>query len=55
MTPVLKVIDRICYGAAALAAVLLAVLFLLGITEIALRAAFQISLPFAVEYSGYLR
>ena len=54
MTRVLRTIDRICFGAAAAAAFLLAVLFVMGIAEIILRNAFQISLTFAVEYSGYL-
>ncbi len=54
MTAVLKIIDRVCLIAAAAAAVLLSVLFLLGLTEIILRSAFRISLPFAVEYAGYL-
>ena len=54
MTFVLKFIDRVCLFAAAAAAVLLSVLFFLGLTEIVLRSAFRISLPFAVEYAGYL-
>ena len=54
MTALLKIIDRICYYAAAVAAVFLAVLFVLGLSEIILRSAFRISLPFAVEYAGYL-
>ena len=54
MTTVLKFIDWVCLFAAAAAAVLLSVLFLLGLTEIILRSAFRVSLPFAVEYAGYL-
>ena len=54
MTLLLKFIDRICYGAAVAAATLLASLFILGFSEIVLRSAFRISLPFAVEYAGYL-
>ncbi len=54
MTAVLKVIDRICLAGAAAAAVLLSALFVLGFTEILLRSIFSISLPFAVEYAGYL-
>lgn len=50
----LILVDGLCSATAACAAVLLAVLFLLGITEIVLRSAFNISLPFAVEYAGYL-
>ena len=54
MTSVLKVIDRICLAGAAVAAVLLSALFLLSLSEILLRSVFRISLPFAVEYAGYL-
>ena len=54
MQAILKSIDRLCLGAAYGAAVLLAVLFLLGFSEIVLRSGFGISLPFSVEYSGYL-
>ena len=54
MSALLKAIDRICGVAAVAAAVLLAFLFLLGFSEIVLRSGFGISLPFAVEYSGYL-
>ncbi len=54
MNAILKGIDRICFLAAGVAAVLLGGLFVLGITEIILRSAFSISLPFSAEYSGYL-
>jgi TRAP-type C4-dicarboxylate transport system permease small subunit len=54
MTAVLHTIDRICLIAAAFAAILLAALFIMGFTEIILRNVFSISLPFAVEYAGYL-
>lgn len=54
MTPILKIIDRICFLAAAAAAFLLAALFVMGFSEIILRTAFRISLPFSVEYAGYL-
>lgn len=54
MTRLLSAIDRICSAAAAVAAVLLGILFLLGFAEIVLRSAFGISMPIAVEYSGYL-
>ncbi len=54
MTHVLKAIDRLCFAAAVLAAVLLALMFVLGISEIVLRSVFQISLPIVIEYSGYL-
>lgn len=54
MQSILKGIDRLCLGSAYVAAVLLAALFLLGITEIILRSGFGISLSFSVEYSGYL-
>ncbi len=54
MNFVLSAIDRICSAAAAVAAVLLGLLFALGFAEIVLRSGFGISLPIAVEYSGYL-
>lgn len=54
MTIVLRLIDRLCLWSAGVAAVLLAVLFVLGFAEIVLRSGFGISLPFVVEYSGYL-
>lgn len=54
MQAILKSIDRLCLGAAYVAAGLLAVLFLLGFAEIVLRSGFGISLSFSVEYSGYL-
>ena len=54
MNVMLSAIDRICSAAAAVAAVLLGLLFALGFAEIVLRSGFGISLPIAVEYSGYL-
>lgn len=54
MSLILRLIDRLCIFSASIAAVLLAVLFLMGFAEIFLRSAFGISLHFAVEYSGYL-
>ncbi len=54
MNVMLSAIDRICSAAAAVAAVLLGLLFTLGFAEIVLRSGFGISLPIAVEYSGYL-
>jgi len=54
MTQLLSLIDRLCFAAAVLAAVLLALMFVLGITEILLRSLFSISLPIVIEYSGYL-
>ncbi|MFL2771786.1 MAG: TRAP transporter small permease subunit [Rhodospirillaceae bacterium] len=54
MNRLLLLMDRLCFFGAAVAALLLAMLFFLGALEIVLRSAFQISLPFAVEYAGYL-
>ena len=54
MNSLLGLIDRTCFGAAVLAAVLLAAMFVLGISEIILRSMFQISLPIVIECSGYL-
>lgn len=53
MNTILKGIDRICGFAAGIAAVLLAALFVLGISEIILRSVFAISLSFSAEYAGY--
>ena len=46
--------DRLCALAAGLAAVSIALVFLLGIAEIAARALFSTSLGIALEFSGYL-
>lgn len=54
MKVVLKLIDRLCLYSAGVGALLLAALFVLGFAEIVLRSGFGISLPFVVEYSGYL-
>lgn len=54
MSFVLRLIDRLCLWSAGVAALLLAALFVLGFAEIILRSGFGISLPFVVEYSGYL-
>jgi len=50
----LKAVDGLCTLAAMVAGVLMLALFALGLAEIVLRSAFDISLSFAVEYSGYL-
>lgn len=50
----LALIDTITKLAAWAAAALLAALFLLGLAEIALRNLAAVSLPFAVEYAGYM-
>jgi len=54
MTALLRVIDSVCTAGAAVAGVLLLLLFGLGLTEIVLRSFFSISLSIAVEYTGYL-
>jgi TRAP-type C4-dicarboxylate transport system permease small subunit len=54
MTGLLRSIDRLCALAAGLAAVLVAILFLLGLAELLQRNIADISLPFATEYAGYL-
>jgi TRAP-type C4-dicarboxylate transport system permease small subunit len=50
----LAFVDGLCDLAGGLAAAMLALLFILGLVELALRSAVGISLSFAVEYSGYL-
>jgi len=50
----LAAIDRITRLSAGLGAACLALLFLLGLSEILARAVFGASLDFALEYSGYL-
>lgn len=50
----LAAIDRITRLSAALGATCLALLFLLGLSEILARALFGASLEFALEVSGYL-
>lgn len=50
----LKLVDRLCVVGAALAAVAMGALFILGFAEIVLRTVFSISLTFSIEYSGYL-
>lgn len=49
-----KISDRLCDGAGALAALYLAVLAILSLSEIISRNVFAYSIPFAVEYAGYL-
>lgn len=49
-----RAIDRMCDWAGALAAVYLAALALLALSEIISRNVFSYSIPFAVEYAGYL-
>lgn len=50
----LALIDRLCMVAARLAMAALLVLFFLGLAELVFRNLADISLPFAVEYAGYL-
>ncbi|MGD1955564.1 MAG: TRAP transporter small permease subunit [Sphingomonadales bacterium] len=47
-------IDRLCDGAGILSAVYIAALALLSLAEIVSRNLFSLSIPFAVEYAGYL-
>lgn len=54
MSALLSLIGRIEKGAAALAAVALAALFLLGLAEVVARTFFAYSIPISLEYSGYL-
>ncbi len=54
MRIVLRLIDGYCLAGGILAALALAALFLIGAAEILLRYAFSASLPFIVEYNGYL-
>lgn len=49
-----RAIDRICDWAGALAAFYLAALAVLALSEIISRNLFSYSIPFAVEYAGYL-
>jgi len=49
-----RLIDRLCRWTGALAATYLVALMLLSFTEIISRNLFQYSIPFAVEYAGYL-
>jgi TRAP-type C4-dicarboxylate transport system permease small subunit len=50
----LALVDGLCDLAGGLAAVTMALLFILGLIEMTLRGAAGISLSFAVEYAGYL-
>lgn len=49
-----KLLDRVCLFGAHLAAAMLVMLFILGLLEIIMRSAFNISLSIALEYSGYM-
>ncbi|MCH8082009.1 MAG: TRAP transporter small permease [Proteobacteria bacterium] len=54
MKPLLTVIEKIENGGAFLAALTLALMFLLGMAEIIMRSFFAASIPVSLEYSGYL-
>ncbi len=54
MKALLLVIEKIENAAAFLAAVTLALMFLLGLAEILMRSFFATSIPVSLEYSGYL-
>ncbi|MCH8173007.1 MAG: TRAP transporter small permease, partial [Proteobacteria bacterium] len=54
MKPLLRVIEKIENGGAFLAALTLALMFLLGLAEIIMRSFFAASIPVSLEYSGYL-
>jgi TRAP-type C4-dicarboxylate transport system permease small subunit len=54
MSGFLKIIDGLCTAGAYVAGALMLVLFGLGLAEIVLRSFFDISLTFAIEYTGYL-
>ncbi|MDX2145266.1 MAG: TRAP transporter small permease [Rhodospirillaceae bacterium] len=54
MKTYLNLVDGLCDAAGWLAAAMMALLFVLGLVEMALRSLADISLSFAVEYSGYL-
>lgn len=52
--PLLRAIDRVCLASAWVAAILLAVMALLGMAEILSRWWFNYSIPIAFEYSSYM-
>lgn len=54
MKALLIVIEKIENGGAFLAALTLALMFLLGLAEILMRSFFAASIPVSLEYSGYL-
>ncbi|MCH8348131.1 MAG: TRAP transporter small permease [Proteobacteria bacterium] len=54
MKALLIVIEKIENGGAFLAALTLALMFLLGLAEIIMRSFFAASIPVSLEYSGYL-
>lgn len=54
MKQLLRLIDLISLVGAVVAAILLLAMFTLGLSEIVLRSAFDISLSVVHEYSGYM-
>lgn len=54
MRLLLKLIDGFCFAGGVVAALALAALFLIGAAEIVLRYVFATSLPFVLEFNGYL-